>query len=251
MSQLHLSDEILMAFADGELDEPVATAVARAMAEDPGVARRVLDFQQSRRLTRSAFSSALAADVPPELYAAVLARIEAYEGKRNRAAEAGPRPVAAERSRWRYPSAAIALAASVAAVSLGLGYFAGRQMDTDVSGVIAQLEDPDIRAGLSRVGSGQELQVSAGRMRVISTYRVADGSLCREFRLHAASGTAEAVACRRQDWTVTFALAKAAGDAGYVPSSGDDPMAAYLQGIGAGEPLVDGAEATALAEASS
>jgi len=250
MSQLHLSDEILMAFADGELDEPVATAVARAMAEDPGVARRVLDFQQSRRLTRSAFSSALAADVPPELYAAVLARIEAYEGKGNRAAEAGPRPVAAERSRWRYPSAAIALAASVA-VSLGLGYFVGRQMDTDVSSLIAQLEDPDIRAGLGRVGSGQELQVSAGRMRVISTYRVADGSLCREFRLHAASGTAEAVACRRQDWTVTFALAKATGDARYVPSSGDDPMAAYLQGIGAGEPLVDGAEAKALAEASS
>jgi hypothetical protein len=35
MSQLHLTDEILMAFADGELDEAVASAVAKAMAEIP------------------------------------------------------------------------------------------------------------------------------------------------------------------------------------------------------------------------
>ena len=55
MSELHLSDEILMAFADGELDEPIAAAVAKAMAEDPGIARRIVDFQKSRRLTRSAF----------------------------------------------------------------------------------------------------------------------------------------------------------------------------------------------------
>ena len=34
MSELHLSNEVLMAFADGELDEPIAAAVAKAMADD-------------------------------------------------------------------------------------------------------------------------------------------------------------------------------------------------------------------------
>ena len=57
MSELHLSNEVLMAFADGELDEPIAAAVARAMADDPRVARRIVDFQQSRRLTRTAYSA--------------------------------------------------------------------------------------------------------------------------------------------------------------------------------------------------
>ena len=47
---------------------------------------------------------------------------------------------------------------------------------------------------------------------------------------------------------MTFALAGAATDAGYVPSGADDPMAAYLQAVGAGEPLVDDAEAKALRE---
>ena len=79
MSELHLTDEILMAFADGELDEPMVAAVALAMAQDPVVARKVVDFQQSRRLTRSVFASNLAPDVPSELRAAISAQIEAYE----------------------------------------------------------------------------------------------------------------------------------------------------------------------------
>jgi hypothetical protein len=41
-------------------------------------------------------------------------------------------------------------------------------------------------------------------------------------------------------------MASAEGDTGYTPSSGGDLIAAYLQNAGAGEPLVDAAEAKAL-----
>jgi hypothetical protein len=253
MSQLHLTDEILMAFADGELDESVAAAVAKAMAEDLGLARRVVEFQQSRRLTRSAFSSSLAPDVPPELYAAVSAQVRAFEaanGAKDTVTEFKPRKPPVERSGRLPPSyMKVALAASVAALALAAGYFAGQQNIPGANSLIAQLESSPVREALSRAASGQDVELPSGRLRVISTYRLASGSLCREFKLQASSGAADAIACHRGEWNVAFAAARPVGNADYVPSDGADLIASYLQNLNAGEPLVDGAEAQALTEA--
>jgi hypothetical protein len=143
----------------------------------------------------------------------------------------------------------MALAASLASFAVALGYFVGRQASEGAGSLIAQLDDPLVRRELSLTESGREVQLPVGRLRVISTYRLANGSLCREFKLQSASGSADAVACRTDDWNLTFALAGPAGNTDYAPSSGSDPMATYLQAAGAGEPLVDEAEAKALAEA--
>lgn len=250
MSQLHLTDEILMAFADGELDEAVASAVAKAMAENPGLARRVVEFQQSRRLTRSAFSSTLAPQVSPELYAAVSAQVKAFEEAGNAGdtvTEFRPRKLTGEASGRRLPSFFnMALAASVAALALAAGYFAGQRDVSGAGSLVAQLEGPPVRDALSTVASGQDVELPAGRLRVISTYRLANGSLCREFKLQASSGTADAIACRGGEWNVAFATTRPAGNADYVPSDGADLVTTYLQSVNAGEPLVDGAEAQAL-----
>jgi hypothetical protein len=247
MSELHLTDEILMAFADGELDEPVAAAVARVMAQDPAVARKIVEFQQSRRLTRSVFASNLAPDVPSELRAVIAAQIEAYETAR----AAGKRPEPAEAKRiWPsrlYPMK-MALAASLAAVAVASGYFIGHQSQPE-AGRLAHLEDPLVLRELSRLESGREVSLPAGRLRVVSTYRLPNESLCREFRLQSTSTTAGAVACRTDEWKVTFALAEPAKSAEYVPSSGGDLVDAYLGNLGAGIPLDSEAEAKALAEA--
>jgi hypothetical protein len=249
MSQLHLSDEILMAFADGELDEPMAAAVAKAMSEDAGIAKRVLDFQQSRRLTRSAFSQAIALEVPPELHAAVSAQVRAFEAANGSVTEFRPRKtIADERVGRRSPFLRMALAASIGVLAVAAGYFAGQRHGSGETSLMAQLEAPQVRDALGRIASGQEVELPAGRMRVISTFRLANGSLCREFRLQAPSGAADAVACRDSGWNVTFAAAKTGGNADYTPSDGADPIAAYLQSLNAGEPLVDEAEAKALAE---
>ncbi|MBF9195805.1 hypothetical protein [Microvirga terrestris] len=246
MSELHLTDEILMAFADGELDEPVAAAVARVMALDPAVSRKIVEFQQSRRLTRSVFASNLAPDVPTELRAAVAAQIEVYET----ANKAGKRPEPAEISRiWpgRLHPIRVALAASLAAVAVASGYFIGRQSEP-AAGRLAHLEDPFVLKELSRLEAGREVELPVGRLRVISTYRLPNESLCREFRLQSASATVGAVACRTDGWKVTFALAEPAKGPEYVPSSGSDLVDAYLSNLGAGTPLRDEAEAKALSE---
>jgi hypothetical protein len=249
MSQLHLSDEILMAFADGELDEPVAAAVAKAMVDSPGIAKRVVDFQQSRRLTRSVFANGSASPVPPELYAAVSAQIRAFEATNRQAAEPRLREARSPRFGRGSPYLNVALAASVAAIAVATGYFAGRQSAWDNDSLIAQLDHPLIRSELSRVASGRDVELPAGRMRVISTYRLPDGSLCREFRLQATSGAANAIACHQGRWNVALAVTSPPNDAGYIPSDGTDLTATYLQNAGAGEPLVEDAEAKALAEA--
>lgn len=248
MSELHLTDEILMAFADGELDEPVAAAVARVMAQDPAVARKIVEFQQSRRLTRSVFARNLVPDVPNELRAAISAQIEAYE----MASAAGKEPRPAEAKRiWssRYSPMKMALAASLAAVAVASGYVIGQHSQPG-AGRLAHLEDPLVLKELSRLESGREVELPVGRMRVVSTYRLPNESLCREFRLQSASTTAGAVACRSDEWKVTFALAEPAKGAEYVPSSGGDLVDTYLGNLGAGSPLEGEAEAKALAQVS-
>jgi hypothetical protein len=250
MSQLHLSDEILMAFADGELEEPTVAAIAKAMAEDPIIAKRIMGFQQSRRLTRSAFSAALMPDVPPELRAAVSAQIKAYETASTTQSEADVKPLWNIRLVRREAFMQTALAASVAAIALVLGYFAGWHGRSEANGLIAQLESPIVRQELNTTASGKDVDLPFGRLRVISTYRLANGSVCREFRLQSSIEKTEAVACRNGEWNTTFALADPVNDAGYLPSAGGDSIAAYLHNIGAGQPLVDDAEAKALAEAS-
>jgi anti-sigma factor RsiW len=238
-----------MAFADGELDEQVAATVEQAMASDPAIAKRISEFLRSRRLIRSAFSEETLSDVSPELRAAVLAQIDHFEGQGREQPSSGlqvPRS-APLTGMWR---SGMALAASIAVLALvTAGYLAGRQgMQPPSSGPIAHLATPEVNRVLSESPSGQELDLSFGRMRVISTFRTANGSLCREFKLQVSTGTSDAVACRDRDWMITFAVASTGPSASYVPSGGADLMASYLQNTGAGEPLVDEAEIRALGE---
>ncbi|PVE22397.1 hypothetical protein DC522_21165 [Microvirga sp. KLBC 81] len=239
-----------MAFADGELDERVSATVEQAMASDPAIAKRVAEFLRSRRLIRSAFPEETAFDVPPELKAAVQAQIDRFEEHVHPQPHPEFRalPNAPFSTRWR--RLGMALAASIASLALATaGYLAGRQsLQPPSPGPIAHLSTPEISHLLSEIQSGQEQELSFGRIRVISTFRMANGSLCREFKLNAPSGTSDAVACHANGWMITFAVASAATSGAYLPSGGADLMASYLQNAGAGEPLLDAAEIQALSE---
>lgn len=250
MAQLHFSDEILMAFADGELDDQVASTVEEAMSRDLVITRRVAAFLRSRHLARSAFPRASASDVPPALLATVQAQIARFEGHASQ-------PATSERAHASRRIASVdrrpfgwALAASFAAIAIATGgYWFGHQAATPSPiGPIAQLATPEVSRALNDAPSGQDHDLSFGRMRVISTFRTADGSLCREFKIQAASGTSDAVACRGHDWVVTFAFASDATSGAYVPSDGADLMTRYLQDVGAGEPLLGSEEAKALSD---
>jgi len=67
VAKMELSDEILMAYADGFLDEEKAERVRQAMAENPEVRRRISMFQDSRLLVRDACEEKLREVVPEKL----------------------------------------------------------------------------------------------------------------------------------------------------------------------------------------
>jgi len=248
MAQFHLSDEILVAFADRELEEPVATMVDTAMASDPAIAKRVAEFLRSRRLARSAFPDETMTDVSPELRAAVQAQIDQLEPPSR------PEVPLRFRSKVGVPFAGkwplgMALAAGVAGLTIAAaGYLVGRQNSTlsQAAGSVALLADPQVGRVLGEGRSGEEQDLPFGRIRVVSTFRMADGALCREFKLQAPSGAWAAVACRNGNWRITFAVAEATTAGAYIPSGGGDLMDTYLQNAGAGEPLLDAAEIEAL-----
>ncbi|MFC7398718.1 anti-sigma factor family protein [Chelatococcus sp. GCM10030263] len=248
MSSIHLRDEILMAFADGELDETVAAAVEQAMRDDPAVVARVVNFARSRRIARSAFLAEVAPAPSSALEDAVLAQIRAVEG--------GPRPASGRTGRQEgaaqgWSRRILPLAACLAAVVAGgLGYLAGTRSGPAAGhvGLVADLQSPTVTERLDRISSGHEEDTTSGRLRVVSTIRTANGALCREFELAQAPRKADAIACRQGgEWGVTLAVI-GEESTGYRPADGSDVVGNYLQSVGAGAPLTGPDEVKALAE---
>ncbi|HUK09017.1 MAG TPA: hypothetical protein VLX09_14175 [Stellaceae bacterium] len=115
------SDDALIAYLDGELDEAAADEVRTALARDPALARRAASLQDSAALLRRAFDAALHEPVPERLVAA--ARGIGGAEKVVRFPEPRARRAATESrasNGWRL----LPLAASVAALLIGgaLGY---------------------------------------------------------------------------------------------------------------------------------
>lgn len=252
MSRLHLTDELLMAYADGESRPDVTAAVEAQMSRDPAIVARVSGFVRSRRLARAAVLAAGMPVVPDALARGVADAL---------AAAGVPRPVAAPdplptpqgrpdgRRGDRRPWIPAAMAAAITLVVAGTaGYALGVAGQPTPGGpaVVAELADPAIGPALDQVSSGEERDLGQGRFRAIATFESGDGGLCREFLMTAPAGRTRAVACRQTaDWRVTFALAEASG--GYQPAGTEAVLDAYLEGSGAGAPLAPDAERQRLA----
>src|SRR6202166_4682655 len=65
-----ISDETLMAYADGELDAAARAAVESAMREDPRIEKRVAAHRTLRRKVQAAYSAELSEGIPERLLSA-------------------------------------------------------------------------------------------------------------------------------------------------------------------------------------
>jgi hypothetical protein len=231
---LHPSDETLMAYADGELDEGVALAVETAMVSDPELIKELVGFTRSRRLARAAMSRGLK-QASPELISAISAM----------ARRPDTRPVEEKAYGWStfLTSHSRMIGRGLAAAALlvfagGLGHFLGASALVDPARTaLSHLDDPDVSAALHKVASGERRSVAGGVLDPVATYRLEDGTLCRDYVLVAGQTKAEALACRHEGaWRTMAAITKPSSDA-YVPASGETVIDAYLQEIKAGEPL--------------
>jgi anti-sigma factor RsiW len=112
------SDELLIAYLDGELDAGSASEVAAAITRDPALAREAQRLAETGAALRAAFDDVLHEPVPERLLAA--ARGEPVSEKVVRFPDSRTRVAAQATAGWRR-WAALSVAASVAFLIIGGG----------------------------------------------------------------------------------------------------------------------------------
>lgn len=246
-----ISDEMLMAFADGELAPAEQGEIEAALAEDETLAERLAVFLDTRDSLAATMKPLIDEPVPAALQASVVTAIATAREKqtvlpgpdetivafRPRASTPVPRsPGASMSSPW-----AMALAASVVGIVVGLGGFLlGQSTAVAPEGTSLALNE-----ALETVPSGgdRDLPVTGESLHMIASFRNAEGHLCREYELKAAAAVTTAVACHGPaGWQTRFALTNPVAE-GYMPASTTDTLDSFLSGIGAGAPLSPEAEA--------
>jgi anti-sigma factor RsiW len=259
-----ITDEQLTAYADGELDAAAAQRIDAASAADPALAARIEALRRARSLVAAAFGPAAGAPVPEALRAAVAAAAaRAAQREPEASPEAARAAAPAElgnvaRRQGAANASRYALAASVAALAVGVLAFLAGQQSARVDGMqlaagaLRVAADDDQRAidqALGRLPGGTRVPLSEGQLAIAASYRLADGTLCRAFSVEQPEAGIEALACReRHRWTVMLA-SRAQADGGYAPASSAGPVESFLEQLGAGAALDPADEAKALAEA--
>lgn len=243
-----VDDETLMALADGELSPELAREVAAEVGRDPELAARLRRFSETRRLLVEAAHAAPAPSVDP----ALIARIRAA---RVPAAIAGGAPNGRRSGLWArlaaLPRAANlnlrpygAVAAGFALALVAVGWYGMQPGDRSeqVPAVLASLLD-ELPSGERRVlDDGTEFTM-------ISSYRNAADELCREYEMHGRDAGQVQVSCHDagQGWTTRFSEALVSAEEGYRTASGSsDELDRFLQDSGAGAPLTQDEELSAL-----
>ena len=199
-----LNEEMLMAFADGELDPQVMAQVRAALADNPAARERVRLYRRSTQLSRQAYDAPMQEPVPQRLLDAVDARSDATGAGEVVEFAAAKNPGRG----WSVQRAALPLAASLALV---IGTAVGYRLHPvstsgggdGFTGRIA-LESPLHRLLETRT-SGEPLEWAAdegSRARALAqlTFKSADGHYCRQYRVSVAgpsrAGATAGIACR-------------------------------------------------------
>jgi len=233
MKPAEIEDDMLMAYADGELDPNTAARVEAALEQDEALAERLGAFLSTRSALKAAFEPP--PPVSPQLEAAVRAMAAPVPQVVALSSRRAARPL------WQ----PMALAASLA-LAVGLGWMLGQPGPQTAPGLALA---PGAEQALSALASGETRDLPGGyRIAIVASFQDSDAALCREVAQDGAAGSMLAVACKAgAGWDLRFAVATGAGGGSYRPASAPEVLDAWLSATGAGSPLDAEAEAAALA----
>lgn len=230
-----VTDEMLMAYVDGELDADMAAAVEAAAAGDADVAARLAQHRMLAGAVSGAFADIADEPVPQ--------RLTALLGDDNKVVSldaARARRLAPAWSRWGTIAAGIA-AGLVVGLTLPRGEAPLVGGDMRANGQLASALDSQLASA----------PVEGALVKVGLSFKAQDQRYCRTFTVTKGEGPA-GLACRDGDgWTVRMAVAREAGPAGDYRTAGGETPAEVLeaaQALMTGEPLDATAEAAARAK---
>jgi hypothetical protein len=237
---MSLSEELLMAYADEQLEGPARAQVEAGIAADPQIAKRVAQHRALRARLCNAFDRVLDEPVPERLMAS--ARTAPSLQRRNNVVPLRRKPPPA-RGSWAQLGA---LAASLA-VGIVVGQVLPRLASTEP---ITRGRNGGFIAGssLARALSSQltSEQGAAAPVQIGATLRSRSGSYCRTFAIHASAMVG--LACHEEEGWRVRVLAddepRAEHPAGFaLPAH----LTQAIMGPLASEPLDERAEAAAMA----
>jgi hypothetical protein len=195
---MKLTDEELMAYADGEMSAIDAKRVEAAMAGDAALAARVARFRAVRRALHTAYDSVLSEPVPERLRA-LLGDVAANEPP-------APVDLAAQRQKRAVRFGPPAWAAMAA--SLIVGVLVGRAVLP--SGELLVDDGRYAGAELTRVLEARlasDATNQSGATRIGLTFRADNGEICRTFAHAERAQATSGLACRDGDrWAVQVAV---------------------------------------------
>jgi hypothetical protein len=236
------SDETVMAYVDGELDEKARAAMDAALARDPELARRVARHRALRDRLRGEFAPVLQEPVPERLLVAA------------RGAAGRPRPTNVHplppqlRARWSWPQwAAMAASLAVGVLVAPLWWREGAGGPLAVRGGHAVATGTLARALSEQLASNQAPGAPVG---IGVSFLSRNGSYCRTFLLREQSALA-GLACREHEqWRLEVLAAATPSSAApeqYRPAASSLPSAVAhtIDELIVGEPLDASAESAA------
>jgi anti-sigma factor RsiW len=249
---MSISDDMLMAYADGEFDKPEFASerneVEMAIGSDPELARRVERFRSLRRDLGSLYAEVLEEPVPERLLNAARAQpreaatvtdlAQARTAKKASGATssaAGTTAVARKLRPWFAIAASLIVGVLVghyALVSQGAGPIA-------VNGA-SLLAQSSLRQALSDQLAADQSRTAA--VQIGLSFRSKSGQYCRTFMLEQREPVSGLACHQGAEWRIdALALAETAGNGGaaYRPAGSSLPAAvrAAVEDQMAGEPL--------------
>jgi hypothetical protein len=225
---MKFTDEMLMAYADDELDPAERAAIEEAMRGDPAMAAAVARHRELRQDVFAAFSSVVEEPVPERLLAATgAAPVVQLDDLRARRAKA----LAARRWSWpEWGALAATLLVGLFVGSLGLTRLQGTgdlAIARNAGGALAAAGRLDDALTHQLAGTG------GGDVRIGMSFVSNGGAYCRSFALGATAG----LACREGGkWSIPVLARGAAQQTDYrqaaaeLPSAVLDAIDARIQG---------------------
>jgi hypothetical protein len=246
-----ITDETLMAFADGELDDAARAAVELALRTDPQLAKRVAAHRALRQRIQAAYSAELSEPVPERLLSAAKRRADVsgtnvVNLQEARAAMARDAARARPLRTWWRPAGSIAAGL---VIGLGLGYgrwYQSSPLTRNAGGAL-------VASGQLAQGLSQQLAAdgsAAAAVQIGISFLAKSGDYCRTFVLSGAISPAGLACHHGQEWqilTLSQSVATGNATAGY-RTAASEMSPAILQAVQeqiSGEPLDATAEAAA------
>jgi hypothetical protein len=219
---VNYDDETLMAYADGELDEPQRSEITQALERDPELARRVARHRVLRAEVAGAYANVLSRPMPERLLKAAQRESDpsGEPGARRGTvvqfpARASQAPATSWRLReWGAMAASLAIGAVISwkLFAPPESAFSTRSGGLVASGSLASALDSQLAS--NQTGNEPVL--------IGLSFRMQDGQYCRSFELTAAATAG--LACRVDDeWRVPVTAASPAHTGGVRQAASPPP----------------------------